>query len=273
MKIPKAELKKQRQLLNLITTGTTFTEQQIDLIYEEFNPAMIDSISENGVYFTPYGLAQDCAVMASASGHIVDVCAGIGMLSYRLHQMDTYNKKIKSITCIELNPQFVEIGKKLLPEANWICGNAYDKALWDNLVKDLPGNKYDLMVSNPPFGNHPDKEMISWLNYKGVRDLMVLELCLRFSESGYFILPNGSVPFQYSGRQYYEDNPERYNRKLVKFIKDNSEFKFAMSCDGIDCSIYRDEWKNLNGIGVEAVNVQIHPYYLDDEKDSITLKV
>lgn len=34
-------------------------------------------------------------------------------------------------------------------------------------------------------------------------------------------------------------------------------FDFNMTCDGIDCSIYREEWKSLNGISVEAVNVDI----------------
>jgi hypothetical protein len=193
------------------------------------------------------------------------------MLSYRAKQMDTYTSKIKSMTCIELNPRFVEIGKKLLPEANWICSNVFDEQLWKDLTKDLPDNKFDLMLSNPPFGNHPVK--CDWLNYNGVRDLMALELCLKYSTGGYFIMPTNSVSFRYSGERYYKDEPDRYSKKLLKFIKENKEHLFDMVCDGIDCSIYNDQWKNLNGIGVEAVNVAIYPYYSDCKEDNLYYKL
>lgn len=157
-RLSKREIKEQRDLMNLIATGLTTNDYQyiiderIDYIYENFHPSMIDNQTENGAFYTPYGLAQDVAVFSNRSGHIVDVCAGIGILAYRLKQMDSYNKNIKSITCIELNPQAVEIGKKLLPTANWICGNVFDENLWNEITKDLPDNRFDFMVSNPPFG-------------------------------------------------------------------------------------------------------------------------
>lgn len=210
MKIPKRELKFQRDLYNKVLTGTTLSEDLIDEVYEKLNPAICDNISEGGVYWTPYGLAQDLAVFSHRSGHVLDLCSGIGMLSYRVQQMDSYNQKIKSITCIEYSSHFVELGKKLLPNANWICGNAYDKNLLDSLVKDLPDNRFDLVISNPPFGVDMNKGDYSWLNYQGHRDLMALEIALRYGKCAMFILPSGSVPFKYSGAYGgYEDNPER----------------------------------------------------------------
>jgi predicted RNA methylase len=94
--------------------------------------------------------------------------------------MDTYDKQIKSMTCIEYNPHFVELGRKLLPKVNWIHGNAYDQQLLDKLVENLPDKKFDLMISNPPFGVDMNKGNYSWLNYQGHRDLMALEICLRY---------------------------------------------------------------------------------------------
>lgn len=276
MKIPKRELKYQRDLYNKILTGTTetITPELIDKIYEELNPAICDNISENGVYWTPDSLAGDLSVFAPCYGHIVDVCGGIGMLSYRLLCRDHYEKNIQSLTIIELNPHFVELGKKLLPKANWICANVFDKKLWDDLVKDLPDKRFDLMVSNPPFGIDMNKKETSFLNYQGHRDLMATELCLKYAKQGYYILPSGSVPFRFSGAPYHDDNPERYSQKLKKFIKDNRATPFAMVCDGVDTSIYKDEWKNLpGGIGCEVVNIQVWPYSLDYEQDSITLKI
>jgi len=109
LKIPKRELKHQRDLINKILTGATFTQNGfptgstfnitndfIDQVYEDLNPAIIDNISEGGVYWTPYYLAQDLAVFAPRRGHVVDVCAGIGMLSYRVQQMDSYDKEIEA---------------------------------------------------------------------------------------------------------------------------------------------------------------------------------
>lgn len=94
------------------------------------------------------------------------------------------------------------------------------------------------------------------MNYKGELDLMALELCLRNADDGYFILPPGSVPWQYSGRPYYK---ERESRKYTAWKKANAKFLeqvpgFTLSCDGIDTSIYREEWKGTV-ITTEAVNV------------------
>lgn len=275
-RLSKREIKQQRDLMNLIASGLTTNDYQyiiderIEYIYENFHPSMIDNQTENGAFYTPYGLAQDVAVFSNRSGHIVDVCAGIGILAYRLKQMDSYDKNIKSITCIELNPQAVEIGKKLLPTANWICGNVFDQELWEELTKDLPDNRFDFMVSNPPFGKDMNKRKADWLNMTGERDLMVLELCLKYSKGGYFIVPVQSAPFRYSGHHYYENDQSKWSKKFIRFVKATQDnYKYNFSCDGIDASIYREEWKGLKTIAVEAMDVQIWPYSLDYECDSI----
>lgn len=282
MKLTKREIKYQRDLYNKISTGTTLTPHFIDLVYggdidgkPGLNPAIVGStISEGGVYWSPYGMSQDLSVFAPRRGHILDLCSGIGMLAYRLQQMDSYDKDIESITCIEYDPAFVEIGKKILPSARWIYGNAFDKKLLDDLVKDLPDKRFDLIISNPPFGVDQNKGDYSWLNYQGHRDLMALEIALRYGKWAYFILPTGSCPFEYStsrAQQFgYINDPERYSQKFKKFLKENKDIKFNMEADGIDCSIYKDQWVNLpGGIGVEVCNVTIHPWSMDCEEDSI----
>jgi predicted RNA methylase len=238
------------------------------MIYDEWNPAMIDSISVNGVYFTPAGLCRDVAAMAQVRGNVVDCCAGIGKMVWWANQYDYYHKRIKSITCIEINPDFVEIGKRLLPQANWVCGSIYDKSIWDKITKDLPNNKFDDMLSNPPFGKNGQK--IEWLNYNGSRDLMAVELCLRYAKSGYFILPSGSVSFAYSGERYYK---QRMSRDVEKFVKANKEFPFSMIADGIDTSIYEKNWQNLKGIRVEACNIAVHPFYSDWVEDTLIYQI
>lgn len=267
MKLTKKQLKKETQeILALLHSDKKLTGEEIDKIYEDLNPGGFGDVSANAAFFTPYYLAQDVAVMCQARGHVLDLCAGIGMLSYRTHQMDSYEHRIKSIACIELNPMPVEIGKKLLPQANWICGSVFDKTLIENVLKEKGIDRFDSIESNPPFGKVLAKEKVDWLNYNNNRDLMVLEVVLRYGEDAYFILPSGSVPFRYSGERYRQHTEPR---DLKSFVKLNKEFQFDMVCDGIDCAIFKDEWKNLNGISVEAVNIQIHPYYLCDANNSL----
>lgn len=275
-RLSKRDIKSQRDLMNLIATGLTncdswVRDERIDFIYENFHPSMIDNQTENGAFYTPYGLAQDVAVFSNRSGHIIDVCAGIGMLAYRLKEMDTYNKSIKSITCIELNEKAVEIGKKLLPDANWICANVFDENLWTDLTKDLPDNRYDFFVSNPPFGKDMNKRKADWLRMTSERDLMVLELCLKYSKGGYFIVPKGS--YSYSGERYYKEEPDRWSSKFKRFMKITKDhYKFNLSCDGIDSSIYSEEWKGLKSMTVEAMDVQVWPYSLDYESDALSVR-
>lgn len=98
------------------------------------------------------------------------------------------------------------------------------------------------------------------------RDLMVLELCLKYAKGGYFVVPQGSCNYTYSARPYYEDSPEKWFSKFKRFMKATKDhYKFNLSCDGIDTSIYREEWKGLNSIVVEAMDVQVWPYSLDYE--------
>ncbi len=264
MKIPKRELKRQNELLELLKKES-LTREEIEIIYEEFNPGMISEVGSAGAFFTPLGLARDCALFTPRSGHIVDVCAGIGVLSRALFDYDSYDKKIKSITCIEINPKYVEIGRKLCPRAKWICSDAFDQDLWKELTKDLKDNRFDSCVSNPPFGRIKSLHQSDWLSYQGNKDLEVLELCLRFAKNGYFILPVGSSPFKFSGELFYK---EQMGRELKRFIKGQT-MPFTMTADGIDCDVHKDGWKNLNGIKVEAVNIDIYPWSLTEKDDSM----
>lgn len=118
----------------------------------------------------------------------------------------------------------------------------------------MKGNKFDFAISNPPFGKLTLDPTIdtSWLNYKGDLDVMILELLLRYTKGGgYMIIPPSSCEFQYSGRPYYQ---EKENKKLDKFRKVNPNLFFKMEADGIDCSLYVNEWTNTK-VMVEVARI------------------
>jgi len=95
-----------------------------------------------GALFTPVELACDFKLEICGS-KVVDLCAGIGVLSF-MHYHRLAHERRPEITCIEINPAYVEVGRKVLPEARWICGDIFE------VCRDMGG--FDVAIANPPFG-------------------------------------------------------------------------------------------------------------------------
>lgn len=254
MKLTKAQLKLQKEV-EVFLEKDNLTIEDKELIYEKFNEGAIADVTTDSAYFTPLDMAYDFALFAGRHGVCVDMCAGFGVLSFCARIRDTYEKNIKHQICIERNPKFIEIGKKLLPEADWIQGDMFDKSLWDGIVAKY--GKIDCIVSNPPFGKVTKTDCDrSWLKYKGADlDMAAIEIALMYADYVDMILPSGSCTFQYSGRPYYQ---EKENRKVDKLRKDTG-LNFIMSCDGVDTSVY-EKFKNTP-ISVECVNILKEGFY------------
>lgn len=251
MKLSKRDLKDQKKIYDLIQSNDKFTHEELELIYEKFNEGYLQDVTENSAYFTPLDLAYDFALFAGRQGIVVDMCAGIGVLSFAALTRDTYEKRIKKIVAIERNPVYYDIGKKLLPEVDWILGDIFDKGLWDS-IKDKYG-KVDCVISNPPFGKVSKSDANKdWLKYKGSEiDIASIEVAMANAEYVDMILPVGSCTFRYSGRPYYD---ERENRKIEKLKKDTG-LDFYMSCTSIDTSVYEQGFKNTK-VCVECVSFE-----------------
>ena len=65
-------------------------------------------------------LAWDFILDAGCSGDCIELGAGIGRLSY-IHFLPN---NPPHITCVELNPEYVMIGKRVLLGAEWVTGDA-----------------------------------------------------------------------------------------------------------------------------------------------------
>jgi len=94
-----------------------------------------------GAFFTPFDLACDFA-LDGAGRRVIDLCAGIGVLSYIIHHRSKWGERLAEITCVEINPRYVVVGQKLLPQARWIVADVFD---WRTL--DL--GRYDVAIANP----------------------------------------------------------------------------------------------------------------------------
>lgn len=238
MKLTKVQIKKHNQATDLLNKDKLTYDEKV-FVFENWNEGANNINSQVGAFFTPFGLARDF-VIEIYGDKLIDLCAGNGILSF----MAYHNANIKDITCIELNHNYYEVGKKLLPEANWIHGSIFD----DSIINSLPN--FDQSISNPPFGKIKTIHGNYKLDYKGTEfEFKVIDLASKISDRGTFILPQMSTPYKFSGNNFYFE--DKINNKVNKFIKEtNLEFEF--NC-GIDTSFYLKDWKGVSPI-CEIVN-------------------
>ena len=131
-----------------------------------------------------------------AGRRVIDLCAGIGVLSYIIHHRSKWGECLAEITCVEINPRYVAVGRKLLPQARWINADVFD---WRTL--DL--GHYDVAIANPPFGRV--RRSNDAPRYRGPEfEFHVMDIAREFAERGAFIVPRESASFRYSGRQCFD---------------------------------------------------------------------
>lgn len=132
-------------------------------------------------------------------------------------------------TCVELNPHYVEVGKKVVSEATWICADVLDPFLPDLL------GQFDFAIANPPFGRIANNYRKSYIS--GEFEYMVIEAASRIAKEGAFIIPQMSAPFVYSGTEDHRWLQEGRARTFEKRTGILLEFN-----QGIDTAYYKNDW-------------------------------
>lgn len=253
MRPTKQQMDLHDQAMSLIESDKPLTHHNKLFIFENYIPfADGNRVDLAGTFFTPWALAitfsyNSYNFVEDRINRVVDICAGIGVLTYaqvvgNFGYPNENSWKWYEIDAVEINPRYVEIGKRILPEVNWICADVFDKSTWDL------ENKYDHAISNPPFGITVDNETKSWLKYQNNSELMIAEIASRVADSNTLILPQNSVPAywqrsNYGGRSHkeMEDLFTRENPSQVdKFMEETGLF-----FDGTNFTTeeFRDLWK------------------------------
>ncbi|WP_271507338.1 methyltransferase [Bradyrhizobium sp. CCBAU 11357] len=239
-KLTKAEAKAHAEAVELLKKDVLTYDERV-FVLDNWHEGASHINGSAGAFFTPCGLAGDFAIDAYG-GRTVDLCAGIGALAFhvywRAHHARGRDEPQKEIVCIERNPAYVDVGRKVLPEANWICADVFDL--------DLPSlGHFGCAIANPPFGATP--RIGSGPRYTGRSfEFHVIDIASDIADYGAFIIPQASAPFQYSGVQCYR---ERKSADYLKFTEQTG-IHLEAGC-GVDCSYYRDGWKGI------APNVEI----------------
>lgn len=238
-KLTKPEIRAHEAALRLLEKES-LSHEEILSVFENYREDAEHINSKSGAYFTPFGLANDFTLQVpyqyERTIKIIDLCAGIGVLSYAASlESNDRNRCYADITCIEINPAYVEVGKKLLPRAKWICGDALDP----ELLKSL--GQFDFAMANPPFGNTSSPHRGAYIS--GAFEYMVIEAAARIADQGAFIVPQMSAPFRYSGTPDHQWLKEGRARDFEK--KTGIELEFNA---GIDTAVHKDKWHGVSPV-------------------------
>jgi hypothetical protein len=225
-KLSKAQAKAHQQACDLLAKDR-LTEDDKWFVLENWQESATHINTIAGAFFTPVGLARDFSIEVGG-GRIIDLCAGIGALSFMCSQ--GYERP-SHITCIEFNPDYAAVGRKILPEAEWIIASVFD----------LPKlGHFDFAIGNPPFGATPKGGKAP--RYTGGEfEYHVIDIASDLADWGVFILPQMSAPFRYSGQQCFE---VRESDRYLTF-KSQTGIELGPNC-GIDTDCYRRDWHGVS---------------------------
>lgn len=234
-KLTKQQAKLHREACELLEQDT-LTLSQKEFVLDHWNEAAESEVGAAGAFFTPMQMAYEFMFDAPCWGRVVDLCAGIGHLSfanYHYHDNRRASGEKPDITCIELNPRYVEIGRKILPEATWICADALDPELWAEL------GVFDGAYSNPPFSS-PNTYTNRSKTARGKMEFAIIEQAVKVSRyRAGFIIPQNSAPFRYSGVRNFA---EKTHGPGVDHAK-HTGIILRPGC-GVDADLYLNDWKN-----------------------------
>jgi predicted RNA methylase len=232
-KLSKAQIKAHLRATELLGKDVLTTDDKY-FVLDNWNESAHHINSAAGAFFTPEGLASDFAIEVGY-GRVIDLCAGIGRLAFSVFEHDRLNRKITGIVCVEINPDYVAVGRKVVPEAEWVCASVFS---------DLSAlGRFDCAISNPPFGSL--RRDGSPLRFKGAAfDLAVVEVASSLADYGVFILPQMSCPFRNSERELLSQTSSAY-----KAFSKATGLSLQPSC--ISASYHADGWRGV-APGVEV---------------------
>ena len=248
-KLSKAQTKAHNEALEILQKDVLTFDDKWDVL-DKYHEGANHMQGMAGAFFTPPGLARDFAIDACGGKRVLDLCAGIGNLAFHVmhRQTSSYEANCAKLdyVCIEQCAEYVEIGRKILPEATWIHAS----------VSELPSlglGQFDQVISNPPFGSVSR----DWTGprYTGKDfELHLIDLAADHAKYGTFIVPQESAGFRFSGQRGYDRTAAP---KYTKFQKQTG-IELEAGC-GVDTDYYRHDWHSVSPL-VEIVCVDFDEY-------------
>jgi predicted RNA methylase len=239
MKLTMAAAKAHQRACDLLATQRPLTMEEREFVLrhwqESQNSTTVTTLA--GAFFTPLDLAKDVALHVSGAMRLIDLGAGIGALAwsaYRKMVAGYLSPPPVEIVCVERNPEYVAVGRRVLPEAEWICADLFA------LPAGLRGveREFDVAISNPPFGRTPRSGRGP--RYTGHRaEYHVIDVAADLARRGVFLVPQTSAPFRYSG------TPDRRWDRSAEYLRFVGQTGIELHSDcGIDAATYLG-WRDV----------------------------
>lgn len=225
------------KVMSLVHSDKQLSYDEKLFILENFQESYNKDNKAAGAFFTPLDLCRDFTIDIGNTNSGVDLCAGIGKLSwYQVQNLKNQGVEI-DWTCVEYNYDYYSVGKRVLPECEWIYGDVFE------YCQNYTGTKKHVAISNPPFGNIrratdlPESHLYRLKNF----EFQVIEAAKAVATYGVFLLPQNSSPFRLSGVQYFQKQSEF--SKAGVFTK-KTGIVLDAGC-GVDTSFYKDDWHGV----------------------------
>jgi predicted RNA methylase len=249
-KLSKRELAAHQDAVQLLQRGNLSLDDKEQILRDWHEGAGGDQTAASA-YFTPIKLANDMVFEMPSHGSFVDLCAGTGRLAYFAggqHRFEPH--QYSRIVCVERNPLYVAVGKQILPQAEWICGDALDP----EVIRQI--GQVDVAIANPPFGTITRSDYTA-PRYKGARiDLAVMDVAATLAPECWAIVPRNLAPWDHRGDRQESPQAEAFTKATGLGVH-----RFA----SVEPDYYRDQWRGT-APAIELVGFGEH--YEEEERRS-----
>jgi hypothetical protein len=222
------------QACQLLDLNRDLTEEERAFVLDHWLASSASRKASDRAHFTPAGLAVDMSVNVTGT-RIIDLGAGIGRLAFHCRE-PWQGHESPTFVCVERNPEYVRVGRKIMPEADWICTD----------ILDLPDMRetlgmFDCALANPPYGSLPRRREGPG-GYTGRRfEYHTIAVASVVARRGVFLIPQESAPFRCAGRPYFE--PAAGDEEYRKFVAATG-IQLDQGCVR-DTSEYEGQWHDV----------------------------
>lgn len=248
-KISKRQMQKHQEALKILEKNVLSHDEK-EFVFENYHEGATNMNNLVSAHFTPESIALSMAHCIRTKDFIVDLCAGIGMLSYkafRFYQCGSIDSEPRLTgICVENCTEYYNIGRKLLPEFHWINGDIFD----DNIIseiQELTKDKTFSIISNPPFGRQV-KSTSDKLKYTSAEfEYKIIELgAILGAYDGVFLIPQQSCPFRITGSRGNTFSEEYKTSAYNKFVKQTGLEINANQGFTTEITESEDGWKDVS---------------------------
>lgn len=238
-KLTQKEIKAHARAEELLASNKLLNVDQIADVLTDWHEGATHSNAATSAFFTPFELAMNFALEVPSGGRIIDICSGIGMLSAAASIYHHLNPGEYEFTLVEIDPVYAEVSRRLLPNAEIICGSIFDPEIQQRLL----GQHFDVAISNPPYGSK-NRATGSGPRYTGSKcEYAIIDIASDLADSGVFLIPQTSVPFKITGEDSiaWDQAPSPEYRKFLN--QTGIELRPNM---GIDTSFAEQQWRGTS---------------------------